>query len=181
MGGWSVEYRIGEQSWTLTGRPITIVSQIGKIQERNDIYEGDGAIWDWCNKVWCERDPKRCLDKGVEKMKTQSPVITFAHQLLSSMKNGLKPADIKLAVERGKICAYCPNNKKVTRCETCLKTVAAITKILIGKRSTVYDSKLKQCAICKCDLKQKIHYPLNEGDKNVYPANCWVTKEKNGG
>ena len=180
MGGWNITYEHGGQEWVLMGRPYQIVQQIASIQQKNEVYEGDEKIWEFCNNIWCERDPKRCV-KGKMPVMSQNPAVTFGHALLSLVKNGMKPVEQELALRRAKICATTCKGKlnlKLTKCNSCLQGVARITKMLIGTRSTIYDKQLNQCAVCKCDLKQKIHYPLNEGDKNVYPDYCWVTKER---
>ena len=180
MGGWSITYNYGGQEWVLMGRPYQIVQQIASIQQKNEVYEGDEKIWAFCNAIWCERDPKRCV-KGNLPVMSQNPAVTFGYALVSLVKNGLKPVDENLAKSRAKICAATCKGKlnlKLTKCTSCLQGVAAVTRVLIGKRTTQFDNVLNQCAVCKCDLKQKIHYPLNEGDKNTYPDYCWVTKEK---
>lgn len=182
MGGWHITYIYEGQEWVFSGRPYQIIQQIASIQQKNNVYEGDDKIWELCNKQWCERDPKRCM-KSDPVVMSQSAAKTFGNALLSLVKNGLKPVPQQLAEKRGRICAYQCNgvsgkNKKLTRCSTCLQAIALTTRILIGRRTTPVDTQLNQCAVCRCDLKQKIHYPLNEGDENVYPSYCWVTKEK---
>ena len=60
-GGWSVEYTLEGQSFTYTGSPSRIVSQIRRLLEGNGLYNGDAEIWTYCNKIWCERSPDRCI------------------------------------------------------------------------------------------------------------------------
>jgi hypothetical protein len=171
---------IKDQDFLFEGSPNRIVQEIGSIQKKNDVYEGDAKIWEYCNEIWCERDPKRCISAGHPSLAVgmRSKVLTFAYALKALVKNGLKPVSQLDADRRGHICSTCPKNRHVETCGSCRATVNLITKSLLGNRKTRYDRKLKGCVICGCDLKQKIHYPLNEDDKNEYPDYCWVSKEQ---
>ena len=181
-GGWRISIGIKGQTFNFTGSPHSIVSGIAGVQKRNNDYRGDEWIWNHCNSVWCARSPERCLEKGRITMSNtvsgKSKVLTYLAQLKSLVASGMKPVDIEKAEARAAICAACPFNMNVEKCGSCIATAKAITFGLLGKRNTIYDSKLNQCGVCGCELKAKIHYPLNEGDKNQYPENCWVTKEK---
>ena len=179
MGGWSITVNIKGQEFTYSGSPKRVVQQISQIQIKNDIYAGDDAIWEYCNKIWCERDPKRCIngDSPTTTVGSQSKLLTFAYALKALVRNGLQPVSQQKADERAIICARCPRNKNMESCSSCRQAVNLLTKGLIGKRQTRYDRKLKHCGSCGCDLKAKIHFPLNVDDKNEYPADCWVTKE----
>lgn len=176
-GGWTVSMEIKGQAFVFRGTPRTIVREISLVLKKNDEYNGDEDIWDYCNEIWCEREPTRCMRKttGTD---IRSSVVTFGHALLSLVKNGLQPVGLQQAKDRALVCLKCPQNKKLVKCSTCAKTTGLITRTLIGNRSTVYDKKLYQCGICRCELAQKIHYPMNEGDKNIYPDKCWVTQER---
>lgn len=181
-GGWSITYEKDGQSWLFSGRPILIVNQIAAVQKANDWYMGDDAIWEFCNEEWCKRDPQRCMKKRVD---SRNPAETFAGAVLSWIKGGMKPVSQTVANERARICTHeCSgkdqyNKKSQIKCSSCLAKVASLTKLAIRGRTTPYDSKLKHCIICKCDLKLKVHFPPNEGDKNNYPDYCWVSKERN--
>lgn len=180
-GGWHIQIMIKDQEFTFTGSPGRIVDAISALQIKNAVYTGEDDIWEYCNKVWCDRDPARCIKGELPQshISMKSKVLTFAHALSSLVKNGLKPVDQKDADRRALVCSKCPKNRNMESCASCVATVNAITKTLLGSRNTSYDRKLKDCGVCGCNLKQKIHFPLNDGDTNVYPSFCWVTKEKN--
>lgn len=180
-GGWRIHIGVLGQSFTFNGNSTSVVKQIADIQKKNNVYEGEGVIWEYCNRQWCERDPKRCLiGETTDSMGLRQPrskLIAFGNALKALVQNGLQPVDINQATERAKICQKCPYNRKTEKCGFCLKTAQLITKGLIGDRKTRYDRKLNQCSVCGCDLKAKIHYPLDEKDNNTYPKHCWVAKE----
>lgn len=73
-GGWSIIYTLTGQSFAFTGSPAKIVEKIRKVQVANEIYDGDGAIWDYVNTIWCQRDPKRCLSKAVAQRSSSTTV-----------------------------------------------------------------------------------------------------------
>lgn len=176
-GGWTITMNIKGQDFVFRGTPRRIVSEISLVLKKNGEYNGDEPIWDYCNDIWCEREPARCMKKStVTDIKTS--VLTYANALRSLVKNGLQPVGQQQAKDRALVCLKCPQNKKLVKCSSCAKTVSLITKALIGNRSTAYDKKLFQCGICRCDLAQKIHYPLNEGDTHIYPDKCWVEQER---
>jgi len=179
MGGWSIEMTIKGQKFAFAGGPARIVKAIAEIKKKNNIYKGDDEIWEYCNEIWCSRDPKRCKkDFGYTTVGMRSKIVTYGHALKALIDNGLQAVSQELADDRAKVCSTCPQNKNMESCSSCLKAVNLLTKTLIGNRSTKYDALLKHCGVCGCDIKQKIHYPLNDGDKNVYPNQCWVGREK---
>lgn len=172
------------QEFVFTGGPRAIVKQIASLQKKNGVYESDEPIWDYCNSIWCKRDPKRCMSEEVMTQQnvrqTRSKALRFLIALKALVKNGLQPVEKSVADERAKICSRCPHNKKTEKCGMCIATAKAITKGLIGNRQTKYDANLKQCAQCGCELKAKVHFPITE-DGVTYPAHCWVTKERKSG
>ena len=62
-GGWAITYTLPgtDQKWTLSGLPNKIVLGISEVQKANNIFEGYGVIWDYCNAIWTARDPARAL------------------------------------------------------------------------------------------------------------------------
>ena len=99
---------------------------------------------------------------------------TFARWAVS----GLKHVDQKEAERRAGICARCYLNVPVSGCLGCQKLVQEAVKGLASR----YDHLLKGCAVCRCILKAKIHFPLNVLDKENpgvqerYPGHCWLNK-----
>jgi len=60
-GGWQVTWAEKGQNFPVSAlNPDSIVNQIAIIQKRNGTFKGRQPIWDWCNNIWCRRDPARC-------------------------------------------------------------------------------------------------------------------------
>lgn len=61
-GGWSIWYELDGQKWLFEkGGPYGIVESIAEVQQANGRFVSYGHIWDYCNKIWTERDPARAL------------------------------------------------------------------------------------------------------------------------
>ncbi len=84
----------------------------------------------------------------------------------------------KEADRRALVCSRCYLNVNVQGCAGCQQAVVEVT----GNRKSKYDFALKSCAVCKCFLRAKIHFPLstldNEsiGAQELYPDFCWLKK-----
>ena len=183
MGGWQIKFGIKGQVFHANGSPGKVVRTIANIQRKNGIFEGDAKIWEYCNEEWCSRDPARCTaGKSTNaigiKTNIRSSVLSYLGQLKSLVQAGMKPVNQEKANERAEICVRCQYNKKTESCSACIVAARALTKVLLGKLSTVYDQRLKQCGVCGCELKAKIHYPPNQYDEYDYPEHCWVAREK---
>jgi hypothetical protein len=83
------------------------------------------------------------------------------------------------AERRGEICTRCFMNVNVQGCAGCQKLVAEVS----GKLKSKNDFALRSCAVCKCFLKLKVHFPLqllldNEDEKlqSLYPSHCWLKR-----
>ena len=82
------------------------------------------------------------------------------------------------ADRRALICSRCYLNVHISGCSGCQRLVA---DVLTGK-SCKYDFALRGCAVCKCVLKAKIHFPLSLLDtqsgkmQSMYPDFCWLKK-----
>lgn len=82
------------------------------------------------------------------------------------------------ADRRAEICSRCYLNVHVSGCAACQK---AVQEIVRDKKSK-YDHMLRTCAVCKCFLKAKVHFPLetldtaNPGVQEMYPDFCWLNK-----
>lgn len=102
-----------------------------------------------------------------------SGLTTFARWIAT----GLSYVSQTEAERRALICSKCYLNVNVEGCGACHKAVAEVTK----SRSTKYDFALRACAVCKCLLKAKVHFPiatLNTSGNNqeLYPDFCWLKK-----
>lgn len=70
-------------------------------------------------------------------------------------------------------------NTFVSGCSACHKVVSEV----VGTKKTRYDYALNSCAVCKCVLKAKVHFPLETLDRetkklqSLYPEHCWLKKD----
>lgn len=100
---------------------------------------------------------------------------TFAKWVVSGMKY-VPQAE---ADRRASICSKCYLNVDVQGCAGCAQAV----KDVIGDKKTKHDSTLRSCAVCKCFLKAKVHFPMDTLDttpgkvQGMYPDFCWLNKE----
>lgn len=87
------------------------------------------------------------------------------------------------ANRRGAICAACHNNTNKSRtgtfCSSCQSgALNAIRRALLGNAGTTSDRRLLSCAICGCDNKLAVWFPLSalqvdDSNRNAYPTFCW--------
>jgi hypothetical protein len=83
------------------------------------------------------------------------------------------------ADRRALICSRCYLNVNVQGCAGCQKAVVEVT----GNRKTKHDQSLRSCAVCKCFLRAKVHFPVHTLDtqsekvQSMYPGFCWLNKE----
>ena len=82
------------------------------------------------------------------------------------------------ADRRSEICARCYLNVNVTGCASCQKAVQEVVRDKKSKQ----DALLRTCAVCKCFLRAKVHFPIetldteNPGAQELYPDFCWLNK-----
>jgi len=83
------------------------------------------------------------------------------------------------ADRRASICANCYLNVQVQGCSSCHQIADELTK----KATTKLDDRLIACAVCKCLLRAKVHFPLavlettdSEWKQNTYPDFCWLKR-----
>lgn len=82
------------------------------------------------------------------------------------------------ADRRALVCSRCYLNVNVQGCSGC---AAALQEVVRDKHSK-YDAALHTCAVCKCFLKAKIHFPIDtltkEDDSRqaIYPDFCWLKR-----
>jgi hypothetical protein len=101
-------------------------------------------------------------------------VKTFARWIAQ----GAKYVSQREADRRALVCARCYLNVNVSGCAGCSKAVQEIT----GNKKSHYDSVLRTCAVCKCFLRAKVHFPLSTLDtenarvQEQYPDFCWLNK-----
>jgi hypothetical protein len=85
----------------------------------------------------------------------------------------------KEADRRSEICSRCYLNVNVQGCSGCAQAV----KEVVGDKHAKFDVALQSCAVCKCFLKAKVHFPIETLDtqsekvQSMYPGFCWLNKE----
>lgn len=101
-----------------------------------------------------------------------SGVATFTRWIAS----GAGYVSQKEADRRALICSRCYLNVNVQGCTSCQK---AVTEIVRNRKSR-FDDSLRTCAVCKCFLRAKVHFPIDtlrkESEKvqEQYPHFCWL-------
>jgi hypothetical protein len=92
---------------------------------------------------------------------------------------GMKYVHQKEADRRALICSRCYLNVNVQGCSGCQEIVNEV----VGEQHTKHDAALRSCAVCKCFLKAKVHFPIETLDtqsekvQSMYPGFCWLNKE----
>jgi hypothetical protein len=88
------------------------------------------------------------------------------------------------------VCAGCPQNQESNTTEWVYSKVAGGIKLLMEVRdemklSTTLDGDLQTCKACSCDLKLKVHAPMDHvlahtslETRGALDKNCWVLKAK---
>jgi len=104
----------------------------------------------------------------------QAGLATFAKWIGS----GFQTVPQEEAERRALICSRCYLNVNVQGCTSCQKAVETVTK----NKKTRHDFLLRSCAVCKCFLRAKVHFPISVLDKSgvnqeLYPGFCWLKKE----
>jgi hypothetical protein len=101
------------------------------------------------------------------------------------VRAGKPLVETSVAAERGRICAGCPYNVPFEPCGSCSRLYRAVRRLRPKGSSTPSDSKLKVCAICKCDNRTAAHIPLEFIFKGIpevlneqLPAHCWKKREE---
>ena len=121
-----------------------------------------------------DRDERPRPNMSLEWGDVMDGLKTFARWL----KGGCKFTQQKEAERRAEICSRCYMNVFVSGCTQCGKLVSEV----VGQRKTKVDSMLKTCAVCKCFLRAKVHFPIsvldkeNSGVQQMYPDHCWLNR-----
>lgn len=107
---------------------------------------------------------------------------SFATALKNYILSGGKLVDQNTANIRAKTCSSCHNNKDepgVVGCVPCAKLAGAgvqfIRASVLAGRKTPHEMKLKSCALCGCDIRLKIWFPVKYFDPNSVEINKWPT------
>lgn len=112
-------------------------------------------------------------------------VIDASRIYMEWRKQGKPFVSLDEAERRAAICAGCYLNVRVDGCGgLCREAIKIITETN-GERKTSYDSKLLNCAVCKCSGASQVHFPLDlleksdsESRQSQYPVEfCWKNKQ----
>jgi hypothetical protein len=124
---------------------------------------------------WCDYDdPNRPrVSTSIDWNDLQTGLTTFAKWVQS----GFQTVSQDEADRRALICSRCYLNVNVQGCAACGKAVETVTR----NKKSKYDFALRSCAVCKCFLRAKIHFPISTLDtqstnQQLYPSSCWLKK-----
>ena len=162
-------------------------------------YDFPGDIMDKVEAQICENQPEYCSEppRGVigrawDSLKNMGHTFNAARQCLVTLVSnragsGERPSQ-ELRELRARTCVECPMNQEITPCSHCrMDTLNSLVTKLSGATKTSYDSQLKFCAVCHCNLRAKIatkheaiwnHIPKEQ--KERLPQNCWLISEAHG-
>lgn len=114
--------------------------------------------------------------------------MSLAYALKQYIQNGGSLVTQNEANIRAGVCMSCHNNtanlagggllKKI--CTACTKGgLVALRSLVLAGRKTPIDNRLKDCAICGCDLALKVWVPKEYFDpdgkeSNKWPSFCWM-------
>lgn len=186
-GGW--QYQQGE-IWIDGQTADELIGNIRQHRLSNGLPEGDP--WQDIQDQICGAHPSTCLGQVVSTPNMITTAFerfrTFAQAMLAFTLSGGETVDQNTANLRAETCVSCHNNvaseKAKGGCASCRSEDIAITNLrkhIIQNKTTASDTKLKTCALCGCDLKLSVWFPLktlgmNERNINEMPSFCWKKK-----
>lgn len=153
------------------------LAQAFQHREANGLYTGGG----WQAEVWdlfCMQNPNfPSREIGTpERHLTIDDIRRFSVTVSRWIGAGGKWVAQEEAERRAAICVGCPNNKSLPGCWGCRGPLNWL-KDMLGGNQTSHDSNLESCAKCFCNLRVKVHLPLdvidNEGVTDL-PDFCWM-------
>ena len=124
---------------------------------------------------WCNYDPPNSV---ILVQLDWKDVMQAAGTFKDWLLQGRPLVDQEEAERRALICSRCYLNVQITGCGSCQSIVEAMA----GTLSTKHDRFIRSCAACKCNLKAKVHFPLetldkhNPGVQQLYPDHCWLKR-----
>jgi len=125
---------------------------------------------------WCNYDDPH---RNRPLMQIEWPDVLRASETFARwVAGGMELVDQQEAERRATICTRCYFNVQMGGCSACQAAIQRLSVNLTSK----HDSYLKSCAVCKCYLKAKVHFPLKALDtgenklQEMYPEFCWLKK-----
>jgi hypothetical protein len=132
---------------------------------------------------WCANHSWDCFESKIsERPMILQTVINFTKTMFLNLAKGGERVDQAEANRRAEICVGCENNVVPGGCAPCLNSgaAAATVGLLIGDRTTPFESSLMSCAACGCMNKAQIWFPLadlqggmSQTLRDSLPDNCW--------
>lgn len=136
-----------------------------------------------CAAIPEQQRPKMCVYESAETPPASvrlgvNDVLGFVDFV---MKNGIHFVEQSEAEHRAAICAACPWNVPLaSHCPTCMGARTLIEKSTdaLAGRQTPHDKDLRNCGVCGCFLKLKVHLKNAPEYRpgRPFPEWCWVTK-----
>ena len=113
----------------------------------------------------------------IKRALTWADLANFLSVLAGWAANGGKLDSQDTATKRAEICSTCPYNIQVAGCAGCHSIANQLTQ-LIGANSTGLESSLRGCAVCGCDNRAQVWFPLSVLGKGItedmeFPDWCW--------
>jgi hypothetical protein len=130
----------------------------------------------WCREVSAEN----CSQPPTPGLRDAAAMAErFLRTVKSFVFSGAKKVSQEEAERRASICAGCPRNNAVNFCTSCfLRNLVASAVAMVSGWKTSKDDKLKGCSVCFCDLKLKVHIPVEHMDhkdlKTEWWSGCWM-------
>lgn len=135
-------------------------------------------------------NPARCRNKMLVpsagqptgRAVTLTDVMNFLRVAASWVGKGFKPVEPEEAERRARICEGCEFNVESAGCAGCkAREFAANLATATQGLRTSRDPQLKACAVCGCENKAQVHYPLDVLAQGVtpdmtFPVWCWKRK-----
>jgi hypothetical protein len=144
----------------------------------------------------CANVPDYCVGVGGIAVSPRSTSFPLAHTfsvvaqgtrtLASWLIGGRQYVPQSVANTRAQVCSTCAFNSVPEGCSGCNSSVLKeAVRLVVGNRTTPYDSSLKACRVCVCQLQAKVHLPLTtllqhmpDSQQAQLPSHCWIVKER---
>lgn len=185
-GGW----KFHESGYVFDAQTFEkLVQAVSEYRSSNGLPAGDPA-----NEIMAQigrKNPTFVLNRNsAPPSQITGKIKAFAVALKNYILSGGKLVDQNTANIRSSICVHCHNNvgdQIVPGCEPCSNLASAgiqfIRNTVLNGRKTPLDSKLKSCALCGCDIRMKIWFPVKYFDptgslSNKWPTFCWMKDNK---
>lgn len=163
----------------------------------------DEEARDYVHDQICQRWPEGCRQisgprPSIGSLNWTTMARNFVGSVTRFVKGGFRVVEPEHAAGRASICLSCPKNQSSVAvrsgCPTCKRTVmndladaiaSGLKSLAAQKKSTPYDSRLRACAVCGCDLKLLVWFPISAIGKSEAELKemgqavpfCWQVQE----